>query len=255
MHESEIIEIQGDDTFYFDCHDHVPCFNDCCRDLTQFLTPYDIIRLKQNLGLSSWEFLERFTQSHYGPKTGLPIVSLKPADPVYRVCPFVSPGGCMVYPDRPSSCRMYPAIRSVSYNNRTGERHVRYMLIRESHCKGFENQCARTITQWMDAQEMHLYHEHNDIMAELIRQKNTVMPGRLPHELERLFYMVCYDIDRLRKEILTQGRWDDFLKRQKPISRHADDVEIFKLGISLLMDFLKPPDSKFQTSLDRMYCK
>ena len=34
------------DTFAFSCSARVACFNDCCRDLNQFLMPYDILRLK-----------------------------------------------------------------------------------------------------------------------------------------------------------------------------------------------------------------
>ena len=69
MHESEIIEIQLGETFHFDCNNQVRCFNDCCRDLTQLMTPYDIVRLKNNLGLSSSVFLDRFTLRHAGPQT------------------------------------------------------------------------------------------------------------------------------------------------------------------------------------------
>ena len=36
-----------DEAFRFACGPEVACFNDCCRDLFQALTPYDALRLKR----------------------------------------------------------------------------------------------------------------------------------------------------------------------------------------------------------------
>ena len=55
--DPELTPISPQDTFRFSCSPVVVCFNECCRDLNQFLTPYDILRLKNHLGLSSGEFL------------------------------------------------------------------------------------------------------------------------------------------------------------------------------------------------------
>ena len=49
--------LNASDTFEFRCHPGVSCFNLCCRNLNLFLNPYDVIRLKQNLGISSSEFI------------------------------------------------------------------------------------------------------------------------------------------------------------------------------------------------------
>ena len=46
----------GPDGFTFACHPEVPCFNQCCRRLNLVLTPYDVLRLKNHLGMSSEEF-------------------------------------------------------------------------------------------------------------------------------------------------------------------------------------------------------
>ena len=40
-------------TFKFKCHPNVKCFTKCCRGINIILTPYDIVRLKNRLGLSS----------------------------------------------------------------------------------------------------------------------------------------------------------------------------------------------------------
>jgi uncharacterized protein len=239
MHESEIIEIQSGETFHFDCNDRVRCFNDCCRDLTQLLTPYDIIRLKNHLGLSSSVFLDRFTLRHAGPQTGLPIVTLKPQDPILRLCPFVTSSGCSVYPDRPSSCRIYPLIRSVSRVGRTGEIIVRYMLIREPHCKGFENRLSRTVEEWITDQGLLPYNENNDAMAALISLKNSIMPGRLHGDVEQLFYTACYDIDRFRDEVFGGGRWAGLASEDAPVLARTDDVDMLNFGMAIVTNSIR----------------
>jgi len=49
------------DTFKFDCHSSVACFTRCCKDADMYLYPYDVIRMKNRLGMSSDKFLERHT--------------------------------------------------------------------------------------------------------------------------------------------------------------------------------------------------
>ena len=62
-------ELKPDETFCFDCNPDVPCFNRCCAELTLPLTPYDVLRLRRNLGLGSEEFLGTFTTLLLGYKT------------------------------------------------------------------------------------------------------------------------------------------------------------------------------------------
>ena len=106
--------LEESDTFHFRCHPGVGCFNRCCRNLNLFLYPYDVLRLKRRLGLSSGEFLRSFTSRHIGPGSGLPVVTLKPRGGAQQRCPFVTPQGCSVYPDRPAACRTYPLVRVVA---------------------------------------------------------------------------------------------------------------------------------------------
>jgi len=114
--ENNLVPIDLEETFRFECSPGLACFNACCRDLNQFLYPYDILRLKRRLGISSGEFLKCYTSQHLGPESGLPIVSLTSADAKRLTCPFVTAEGCSVYPDRPSSCRIYPLVRAISRN-------------------------------------------------------------------------------------------------------------------------------------------
>ena len=55
----EPVKYNRDSRFRFKCHKDVKCFTKCCRGINITLSPYDIIRLKNRLNLSSEEFLLR----------------------------------------------------------------------------------------------------------------------------------------------------------------------------------------------------
>ncbi len=193
-------------TFRFTCSPRVACFNACCRDLNQLLTPYDVVCLKQHLNLSSSDFLKRFTESHIGPGTGLPVVGLRFRDDDELACPFVTPSGCRVYPARPASCRTYPLARGVSRHRESGKQTEHWALIREPHCLGFESGQERTVDQWVHDQRLGDHHQANDAMLTLIAHKNRFRPGPLtPAESERVF-TALYDLDRFRTQLSTAGR-------------------------------------------------
>ena len=73
-------ELKPGETFCFDCNPDVPCFNRCCAELTLPLTPYDVLRLRHNLGLGSEEFLATFTTLRSFPDTGFPLPMLRMRD-------------------------------------------------------------------------------------------------------------------------------------------------------------------------------
>ena len=112
MRPPELHPIETEEVFQFACHRKVTCFNHCCRDLNQALTPYDVLRLKNHLNISSKEFLATYAMLYTGAATGLPVVSLRFGNDTHKPCPFVTVQGCRVYPARPSSCRIYPLAAS-----------------------------------------------------------------------------------------------------------------------------------------------
>jgi hypothetical protein len=66
----------GDGTFRFACHSGVTCFTRCCRNADMYPYPYDIIRLKQRLGMTSEEFLIRHTITALRDNPNFPNVML-----------------------------------------------------------------------------------------------------------------------------------------------------------------------------------
>jgi Fe-S-cluster containining protein len=198
--EPDLLPLALDDTFQFACHSRVPCFNHCCRDLSQALMPYDVLRIKKNLNMSTEDFLSRYADIRIGPATGLPVVSLRFSANEDRRCPFVADQGCRVYADRPASCRIYPLVRLLRRSRTSGSLVEQFALLREPHCQGFKQKQTQTVRQWIAGQELEAYHEANDMLMELIALKNQRRPGPLPQELNELVQTAFYDLEALQEQ-------------------------------------------------------
>lgn len=200
----EMIPVSLNDPMTFACGPANVCFNDCCRDLNQVLTPYDVLRLKNHLHMLSRTFLQTYTTRHSGPASGLPVVTFKFDPSAGHACPFVRDTGCFVYPDRPASCRLYPLARAISRSRESGEIQEYYAFIQEDHCKGFEDQNPQTVGQWLAGQEVEPYNWNNDKLMELIHLKNRIMPGPLTQDQSNAVFLALYDLDEFRHRILNQ---------------------------------------------------
>jgi hypothetical protein len=222
-------ELHLHDTFSFSCHSGMSCFNKCCRDLNQFLTPYDILRLKKHLELTSEQFLKTYTHHHMGPRSGLPVVSLKTYGSEGLRCPFVTPSGCRVYEDRPASCRIYPLGRIAKRRSDAGACDASYFLIREGHCFGHGGSTKWTVREWERDQGLAIYNEMNDLVMELLALKGRSGRKRLTPTENDLFYMAFYDLDRFRGFA--------FEKRLCDEADHPERKEIFKKDDVALLRF------------------
>jgi len=229
--EPDITPIAPDEVFRFDCSRCVACFNECCRNLNQFLTPYDILRLKNHLGITSSRFLEKHTTQHTGPETGFPVIALKPVDTVELKCPFVTASGCSVYTDRPSSCRIYPLARALSRSRETGETTEHFAYLRESYCLGHEQEKTQTVREWVERQELAPYNEQNDRLIEIIALKNRLKPGPLDLATGRMFHLALYDLDTFRGKIFKDGLLSDFTVGKDLLTRaEQDDTQLLQIG-------------------------
>jgi Fe-S-cluster containining protein len=230
--ENNLVPIDLKETFRFACSPGVACFNACCRDLNQFLYPLDILRLKNALRISSGEFLKRYSNTHIGPQTGLPMVSLSSADAQRLTCPFVTTAGCSVYPARPASCRIYPLVRAISRNRATGKISERFLLLKEPHCLGFGEPRAQTVRQWIKNQEVENDHPINDMLMEIISLKRQRLPGPLDLQSRRLVYRALYDLDRFRDQISNPNFSNTFkVDPEKLAAAGTDDTVLLEIAI------------------------
>lgn len=205
MSDPELTALAPDEPFRFACGPGVSCYNHCCQDLNQALTPHDVLRLRRHLGLSWARFLEQYAVMYAGPASGLPVVSLRFAASREKRCPFVAPEGCSVYAARPTSCRLYPVARALTRSRRDGRVVEHFALIREDHCRGFEQGPAQTVRQWIAAQEVREGLAADDRLMDLIALKNRLRPGRLDAQQEEWIAAALYDLDRL-KQAAAAGR-------------------------------------------------
>ena len=237
--EPDITPITHDEAFRFACSPCVACFNECCRDLNQFLTPYDILRLKNRMALTSNRFLEMYTTQHTGPETGFPVVALKPVHAVTLQCPFVTSSGCSVYPDRPSSCRIYPLARAISRTRETGETAEHFALLKESHCLGHKQKKTQTVHTWIENQGLAPYNEQNDRLQEIISIKNRLKAGPLDFALVRMFHLALYDLDTFRIKIFKEGLLSDFAVETALLTRaRQDDTLLLQIGYAWIKSAL-----------------
>ena len=187
--------------FRFACHQAITCFTDCCRDLHLVLTPYDVLRMKRFLELDSTTFLDDYTFSETDPDWKVPVVKLKMLDNPERTCPYVVREGCRIYPDRPGACRAYPlgrAARQATHRFAPTVVQEEFFLVKEPHCKGFNEAKEWTEASWMADQGLAPFNEMNDLwMGFLTRYK----PGsrELSAKQWQMFYMACYSLDRFRE--------------------------------------------------------
>jgi len=237
--DDHMIPLSLEDTFRFACSEQVPCYNECCQDLNQYLTPYDILRLKNHLELASSIFLESYTAQHTGPESGLPIITLKTDHTQGLKCPFVTPAGCSVYESRPSACRAYPVMRVVSRSRKTGRLNEQYLLLQEPHCLGFDQEQTQTVEEWIESQGLSIYNQMNDMMMEIISLKNQLIPGQLDIKSSVAFHMACYDLDTFRSHIFEKGIIEDRnLTNETLEALKSDDEALLKFGLHWIKETL-----------------
>ncbi len=229
LNESDRLGLE--DSFCFRCHKDLPCFNVCCGDVNIFLSPYDVLRLKRRLGISSTEFLSRYTIKPFTQDQKLPVVVFKMDDEREgKPCQFVTPEGCSVYEDRPWPCRMYPvgAASARTEQDPTGPEF--FFLMQEDPCDGFKDGPSIKIREWMEDQEIGPYNEAGDLFKEINLHPKLRKMTLNPHQMD-MYFTACYDLDRFRSFIFESS----FLKRYEVepnvlAAIEKDDEELLKFS-------------------------
>ncbi|RPH90584.1 MAG: YkgJ family cysteine cluster protein [Desulfobacteraceae bacterium] len=202
MNSTEPFQLLEKEAFTFACHPGVPCFTECCRDLRLMLTPYDILRLKNRLGISSGAFLDEYTDLKLGETNGFPAVFLKMETNERRTCPFVTSQGCRVYEDRPGACRIYPVGRGASKNESQGPAREIFFVVREPHCQGFQEPTDWTVEGWSRDQGLERYNYFNDLWMEIITHRGSLGGGEVIPKKMQMFAMASFNLDQFRDFVL-----------------------------------------------------
>lgn len=234
MKAVEPVRLSLDARFSFRCHRGIECFTKCCNNIEIMLTPYDILRLKNRLGMLSGEFLNGYTYVEIEDKSSHPFVFLKMGDTAERKCPFLTEEGCSVYTDRPANCRYYPvgqaSLRKQSDTVDAPVTEEFYFMVKEPHCLGFRETKEWTIRSWREDQEVDLYDDMNRGWKDILFRRN--LPGAtLDEKKQKAFYMACYDVDRFRDFVFDTKFTEIFDVGEERLRKMKnDEIEVMKFG-------------------------
>jgi len=227
-----------ENTFRFSCHKGISCFNECCAKLRLILTPYDVLRLKNRLGLSSEEFLDKYTDTDLKSDSRFPMARLKMKDDKKRRCPFVTVNGCRVYEDRPGACRLYPVGRASRLGRADGEKDAgeKFFLVEESHCFGFQEKSLWTLEEWLSHEGVSEYNTMNDKWLEIIGSNKSLGPKEAIPKKVRMFFMASYNLDKFR-EFIFQGRFFSLFDVDQELKGRLKNDDVALMGFAF--DWLK----------------
>ena len=232
--------VSAGSTFRFHCHSGLACFNRCCREATLILSPYDILRLSRELGLTTGEFLRRHTRREEEAGSGLPLVLVKPART--GGCPFLGEAGCTVYAHRPAACRLFPLTQGSELTPGGVVDH--FFLRRLEYCQGFAGNKEWTLSAWQADQGFVEFDRGRRPWLHLFLRQ--AQPGRGPQDDRILsqFYLMAYDLDAFRTFLLESAFLQVHgLTPEEAAPLRADDLALLRVSAAYLEHLLFPEEA------------
>lgn len=211
--------------FRFSCHSGLECFNGCCKEADIFLTPYDVLRMKNRLGIDSREFLEKYT-GIIMDETGPPIMFLEMSSGEdKKTCHFVGDSGCEIYEDRPGQCRAFP-IKPVGAGN--------YVISDDEKCLGFQEGREWSLEEWKKDQGVDVYNEIDDLFKEISLNQKLIKKNLQDSNILQMFFM-AYDMDTFRRFVFESKFLDVFDIDEAEVKRiKEDELELLKFSFKWL---------------------
>jgi hypothetical protein len=157
-----------------------------------------------------------------------------------KACPFVRPEGCIVYEDRPTSCRYYPlGVASLAFKDDPDGDEF-FFMVREAHCLGFEEDRTWSVLEWRQDQGVDVRDRVNAQWADLIVRKRSFPPNvRWTEQAKQMFFLASYNVDRFRAFVFESS----FLTRypvegEKLETLRRDDTALLEFGLGWLKGIL-----------------
>lgn len=227
---------EGGKVIQFRCHKGIGCFNACCKSIDITLTPYDVLRLKRRTGMTSSDFLLKYTLPFEMAKGDIAGVKLRPVENTNQ-CQFMTDEGCSVYEDRPTACRYYPValISMRKQNEYTDQDH--YALVKEDHCLGHNEPRSLTIDEYRHEQGLKEYDEQGRGWRQLVLKKKSTGPtvGKPSKRSLQLFFLASYDLDRFR-EFVGGDSFNEVYDLPEELKQkiQQDEIELMQFGYRFL---------------------
>jgi hypothetical protein len=194
--------ILNDEKFTFKCYPGISCFNECCHQIDVILTPFDVLRMKNQLGITSDQFLTKYTHLQKLKGTDIPLVKLKMQDENDKRdhCVFLTGEGCLIYDNRPAVCRNYPT-GIATQDPKEGDSNNPYFILTEDMCKGHFEKEEWTVETWKKNQGVEELDDLNRPWLEIVAKLKNLSLKDDKDQKMNLFLMVCFDLDTFRKMV------------------------------------------------------
>jgi Fe-S-cluster containining protein len=246
--------LSPDSTFTFHCHAALPCFNRCCRIPTVILSPYDLLRLKQGLGITATELLQRYTRQEIEPNSQLPLVLIDAFRSEDGDCPFLGADGCTVYPHRPAACRLFPLTMGSRLTADGVEDH--YFCRKLDYCQGFAVDREWTVETWKANQGFAEYDQGRRAWLEILLNAGLQGPGAADALVQDLFATLAYDLDKFRRLVFDPVFLESYdLKAEALEDLRADDLALLKFSYRFLPAVLSPAGARTLAAVIRRSTK
>ncbi len=106
------------------------------------------------------------------------------------------------------------------------------MMIKETHCLGFNNGKEQTVREWIIEEDIEPYNRMNDMLMDIISLKNQIIPGELDIKSAYLFRMALYDLDAFRSHLFSNEiEAGDFNEEDINAAKH-DDTALLRVAFS-----------------------
>ena len=234
------VQLGPDDTFQFNCHKGIACFNKCCQNIDIMLAPYDLLRLKRRLKLSSRDFIDNFTRDFAMDGHGMTGLKLATKDES-PACVFLRPEGCGVYADRPSACRYY-ALGLLSMRKKDSPTDEdSYFVVKEDHCLGHQEAKTQTVRDYRKEQGLEDYDAINREWRQIVLKKRSSGPtiGKPSERSMELFFLASYNLDGFREFISSPGFGELFeLDPTEKAALLANDEALLRFAFRFLKQAL-----------------
>ncbi len=234
-------QLEKGETFAFACHENVSCFNLCCRNLNLFLYPYDVLRLKNSLGIDSDRFLDQYVDVVIRKNSFFPDVLLKMADNEQKTCPFLIESGCSVYPDRPDTCRTFPVEQGALFEPGFKKPKIISFFRPPEFCQGRFESNKWTAETWAKDQEAETHNKMTALWSGVKRlfSDNPFGPQGPGGPKGKMAFMAAYNIDQFREFVFNSS----FLTRYKvkrPVLKkiQSNETDLLKFGFKWIKLFL-----------------
>ena len=230
------VKLTENSRFKFRCHKGVKCFTACCSDINIVLPPYDLLRLRKRLGMTTEDFINKYCTIEILAKTLLPVIILKMGTDKKKSCPFVTPDGCTVYEDRPSNCRYYPlGMATLRKKDAASGKDEFYFMVKEDHCKGFEEDKDWTVAEWRKDQHADHYDDMNRGWMDILIKKKSFGEKEFPEIKNQMFFMVSTNTDYFREFVFGSSFLETYdIPAERVEKVRTDDEELLLLGYEWL---------------------